>query len=138
MNKQQLHQAFLETNYRVFLSNDINIDNKIGQFQPELEKYFTHLKTWAFIAAWNPLPDVLDLDSNKKRDLMLEADLKNLDLMFARGIGISNDQTWQEESFFILNCTLKTAHELAFKYGQLAFVFGEKSTPCELHYTEKH
>ena len=52
--------------------------------------------------------------------------VKELNLKFKKFIGIYTDQNWQEESLFIINCTLKEAHKWAFTFGQLAFVYGKK------------
>jgi hypothetical protein len=56
------HQAFLNTNYRV-LQNPF-IDIKVNQANAE----FSNLKNWAFITAWNPMPDILSLEENQARN----------------------------------------------------------------------
>ena len=100
----------------------------------ELEKQFPNLQSWCFITAWNPLPEVLALEENKKRNQLLENDIQNLGLKYLKGIGISADENWLEESFFILDCPLQIAKDLAIKYGQLAFLYGEKKAEANLVY----
>lgn len=130
MNKQQIHQAFLDTTYRV-LMNPI-IDISINKTIPELD----NLNSWAFLTAWNPLSVILTEAENKLRNVELEDDLKAIDLKYNIGIGFSHDEKWNEESFFIKNCTLEKANELAAKYRQLAFVWGEKNKTATLVYTQ--
>lgn len=128
MTNQQIHQAFLSTTYKVLNPViDIKINSKITALN--------HLNSWAFITAWNPLPEVLPLEANKDRSHQLAQDIKNLGLQYSHGIGVSEDEEWSEESFFIENITLEKANELAVKYGQLAFVWGEKNGIATLVYT---
>lgn len=125
----QHHDAFLNTTYRVFQSPTFDI--KINQHQEACNK----LENWAFITAWNPLPDILSIEENQSRNKKLQQDLDILELKYNPAIGISVDGNWSEESFFIENCGLNKANELAAKYGQLAFVFGENGQRATLHYT---
>lgn len=125
----QHHDAFLNTIYRVLQTPTFDI--KIDQYQEECNKF----ENWAFITAWNPLPDILSLEENQSRNKKLQQDLDILELKYSLAIGKSEDGNWSEESFFIENCGLKKANELAAKYGQLAFVFGEKEQKATLHYT---
>jgi hypothetical protein len=123
------HQAFLNTTYRVLQSPFIDI--KINQTNAEFNK----LKNWAFITAWNPLPDILSLEENQARNRYLAQDLKQLYLKYSVGVGISEDKKWSEESLFIENIDLVTANQLAKKYGQLAFVYGQNGSIAILYYT---
>lgn len=129
MTPQETHNAFVNTTFKV-LSNpnfDIYIDKKIPQIQ--------NLESWAFITAWNPSPEILKLEENKNRNQNLEEDINSLGLRYCHAIGISEDEKWSEESFFIENITLDRANELAAKYEQLAFVYGTKSEKAQLVYT---
>lgn len=123
------HQAFLNTTYRVLQNPSIDI--KINHVATK----FSKLENWAFITAWNPLPDILSLDENQSQNQQLEEDIKQLGLKYTLGLGISEDEKWSEESFFIENISLVNANELASKYGQLAFVFGESGQNAILIYT---
>jgi hypothetical protein len=123
------HEAFLDTTYRVLQSPYVDI--KISQSPVE----FSELENWAFITAWNPLPQILSLEENKIRNKQLEEDIKQIDLKYTFGLGISQDELWSEESFFIENINLSIANQLASKYGQLAFVYGTSGQNAELVYT---
>jgi hypothetical protein len=115
----ELNQAYLNTTYRVLHSPFVDI--KINQVNTELN----NLQNWAFITAWNPSPDIFSLEENQSRNQELERGIKQLGLEYSLGVGISEDEKWFEESFFIENIGLDKANELSCKYGQLAFVFGE-------------
>lgn len=127
--KKEHHQAFLNTTYRVLQSPSIDI--KINELHPALN----HLVNWAFITAWNPLPDILSLRENKDRNKDLEEDINMLSLKYRIAVGISEDENWSEESLFIENIDLVTANGLARKYGQLAFVHGVTANKAILSYT---
>jgi len=126
----ELHQAFLNTSFRVLQSPFIDI--KINQVNAKLN----NLKNWAFITAWNPLPDILSKEENHSRNQQLQQDIKQLGLKYSLGMGISEDGKWSEESFFIENIGLDKANELACKYGQLAFVVGGNGQNAMLYYTK--
>lgn len=132
MNIENIHLAFLNTTFRI-LSIPI-IDVRIAKIIPELN----YLNSWVFLTARNPLPKILSEAENKRRNLELEEDIMALDLQYKIGVGISEDKKWQEDSFFIENCTEEKANELAIKYGQLAFVCGERNKPVSLVYTQKY
>lgn len=138
MTKQELHQAFLETTFRVLKSNtfDDNIDLHINQYNKEIWKVAPHIKTWAFITAFNPSPITFSLEENLIRNNELANDLNLLNLSYHPAIGISKDEKWSEESFFIENISQENAFELAKKYGQLAFVFGKSNQIAQLIYCE--
>jgi len=135
MTKQEIHQAFLETNYNVALSDVKSITLKVNKTSEELELQFPELLSWCFITAWNPLPEILEIEENQKRNKQLENDIQNLGLEYLNGIGVSVDGKWSEQSFFIKNIALAKVNELAVKYKQLAFVFGHKNEKAELVYT---
>jgi hypothetical protein len=125
----ELHQAFLNTTYRVLQAPFIDI--KINQANAEFDK----LENWAFITAWNPSPDILSLEENQNRNKQLEQDIKQLGLKYSLGLGISKDGNWSEESIFIENIDIYKANELSSKYGQLAFVYGIRNQDAVLYYT---
>lgn len=130
MTQQQIHQAFLNTTYKVVSNPVFNI--KINEVVPEISE----LTNWAFITAWNPLPDILSIEENRVRNLDLEEDIKTLGLKYKPGIGVSEDENWSEESFFVENISKNQIQDLAIKYGQLAYVFGSKNEKAALIYTK--
>jgi hypothetical protein len=129
MTQLELHQAFLNTSFKVLTHPNCTI--KINALVPEL----SDLNSWAFLTAWNPSPEVLSLEENRQRNQNLEEDLKELGLTYIQGLGISEDEQWSEESFLIENCSLEKANKLAVKYKQLAFVSGKKDEVAKLIYT---
>jgi hypothetical protein len=89
----------------------------------------------AFITAWNPLPDILSKAENEQRNEDLQQYLLDRGYPIHKGIGISKDQTWSEESFFIENIELEDARTASAKFGQLAFVYGERKHVNQLVFT---
>ena len=130
MSKEETQQAFLNTTYKV--KGNYNFDIKINS----LVENANHLDSYAFITAWNPLPVILSLEENRKRNQELENELISNGMDYSQGIGISADGNWSEESFFVENISIEKANELAKKYGQLAFVFGYKNNKAALTYTK--
>jgi hypothetical protein len=133
MKTNEIEQAFLETSYIIHLQSDIVL--KIGEVPADLLEHLPLLKTWAFITAWNPLPDILSKAENEQRNEDLQQYLLDRGYPIHKGIGISKDQTWSEESFFIENIELEDARTASAKFGQLAFVYGERKHVNQLVFT---
>jgi hypothetical protein len=135
MTSEELDLAFKSTNY-IILKNDVfpkDIILKIGninEISPD-----ESIKEWAFITAWNPLPEVLSLEENVLRNNSLLTELTSLGYRIHNGKGVSTDGQWQEESFFIENIDKISALAISNKYGQLAFVHGGLNTEAELVYS---
>lgn len=136
MTPQQLHQAYLETTFRVLKSDTfVNlIDLHINKINNEIKLVAPRIKTWAFITAFNPSPVLFSSEENIIRNNQLATDLKVLNLTFHPAIGISKDEKWSEDSFFIENISQDKAFEIAVKYGQLAFVFSKSNQEAQLIY----
>lgn len=130
MTSDLLHQAFLNTSFKVLGKTDFII--KIGTIISEVQLF----NSWTFITAWNPSPEILTLEENRIRNKNLEYDIIKFGLKYSNGIGISADEQWSEESYFIENISLDKTNELAAKYGQLAYVFGTKNEVATLLYTK--
>ena len=130
MISDQLHQAFLNTSFKVLAKKEfiIKIDTVISEVQL--------FNSWTFITACNPSPEIFTLEENRIRNKNLEYDIVKFGLKYSNGIGISADEQWSEESYFIQNISLDNANELAAKYGQLAYVFGTKNEVATLLYTK--
>ena len=129
----KIKHAFLETSYIVQLDNPIIL--KIGELPADLLALFSLLETCAFVTAWNPLPDILSKAENEKRNEDLQRQLLDQGYSIHNGIGISKDQNWSEESFFIENIQLEDARTASAKFGQLAFVFGDRKNGNQLVFT---
>jgi hypothetical protein len=135
MDNNQIKEAFLETNYIVLIENGIVL--KIGEFPIQLVEKFPQIKAWAFITAWNPLPDILTKTENDDRNNQLRDQLESEEFVYHPGIGISKSEDWSEDSFFIMNIELKEANAISSKYGQLAFLYGDLANGNQLIFTKK-
>jgi hypothetical protein len=133
MKTNEIEQAFIETQYVIHLQSDIVL--KIGEMPADLFEHLPLLKTWAFITAWNPLPDILSKAENEQRNEDLERYLLDRGYNIHKGIGISKDQTWSEVSFFIENIELEDARLASMQFGQLAFVYGDRNNGNQLIFT---
>lgn len=133
MKTNEIEQAFLETRYIVHLQSGIVL--KIGEMPADLLEKLALLETWAFITAWNPLPDILSKAENERRNEDLKRYLLDRGYSIHKGIGISKDQSWSEESFFIENIELEDARTASAKFGQLAFLYGDRNSGNELIFT---
>lgn len=134
-----IKKAFLNTNYMVYATkhkqDDITI--KIGSLNEALYGAIPNLSTWAYLTAWNPLPQVLSLEQNRERNNDLKKMLEVSHIAFTEGIGVSEDGMWSEESFLIQNIDEDRAYDLAVKFGQLAFVYGVQNQKAKLVFTKK-
>jgi hypothetical protein len=134
MGIDKIETAFLETNYIILLENKIVL--KIGEMPLQLLREYSQIKTWAFITTWNPLPDVLTKSENDIRNNQLNVQLIEEGFIFHLGVGISKNEDWSEDSFFIENIDLETANAISLKYGQLAFLYGDKVNGNQLIFTQ--
>jgi hypothetical protein len=133
MKTNEIEQAFLETSYIIHLQSEIVL--KIGEIPADLLEHLPLLKTWAFITAWNPLPDILSKVENEQRNEHLQQYLLDRGYSIHKGIGISKDQSWSEKSFFIENISLADARTASAQFGQLAFVYGDRESGNQLVFT---
>ena len=133
MKTNEIEQAFLETNYIIHLQGEIVL--RIGEIPADLLEQLPSLETWAFITAWNPLPDILSKAENDLRNAALQRHLIDHGYTVHKGIGVSKDQSWSEESFFIENINLEDARQASAKFGQLAFVYGDRKNGNQLVFT---
>ena len=134
MDSNQIEQAFLETNYIAEIENN-PIVLKIGETPENLIQRLPKIKTWAFITAWNPLPDILTKSENDIRNNQLKIQLKEEGFIFYPGVGISKNEDWSEDSFFIENIELETVNDISLKFGQLAFLYGDIAKGNQLIFT---
>ena len=134
MDTAKMEIAFLETSYIILLEDKMVL--KIGEIPERLLSDFSQIRTWAFITAWNPLPDILSKSENDRRNSQLKDQLINEGFIFHPGIGVSKNEDWSEDSFFIENIDLERANDISLKYGQLAFLYGDRVNGNQLVFTK--
>ena len=120
---------FNKTKY-YFSTNANSTEIFINKKNPKIASQIQENKGWALITAFNPLPDVLTEQENKKRNKLLQNDLENLNLSFYDAF--STLENWNEKGFLIKNSTLNEACKLGKKYGQVAIIYSFKNKPAEL------
>ena len=128
-----LLEAYQNTHY----TTDIGITLLVGLPAPELDELLTKrgANCAAYITAWNPLSEELNLQQNRVRNQQLLADLhhtiepKNI----IAGIGKDPSGVWAgEESFLVVGISEDHIHQLALKYGQNAYVYYQLGKNAEL------
>jgi hypothetical protein len=136
MSKETYNEAFLNTVFKVILSPSEFYEIRVGQENVLEGLKLSGVSSWAYITAWNPLPTTYTLEENRMRDQLLRADLDALSLEYIKGIGEALDGTWFEESLFVKNIAKDQAESLAYKYGQVAYLFAYGNDKAELIYTQ--
>jgi hypothetical protein len=136
MSKDTYDEAFNNTVFKVILSPSEIYEIRVGQENVIEGLKLSGVSSWAYITAWNPLPTTYTLEENRMRDQSLRVDLDALSLDYIEGIGEALDGTWHEESLFIKNISKEQAECLAYKYGQVAYLFANGNEKMELVYTQ--
>jgi hypothetical protein len=136
MSKETYNEAFLNTVFKVILSPSEFYEIRVGQENVLEGLKLSGVSSWAYITAWNPLPTTYTLEENRMRDQLLRADLDTLSLEYIEGIGEALDGLWHEESLFIKNISKEQAESLAYKYGQVAYLFANGNVKTQLVYTQ--
>jgi predicted Rossmann fold nucleotide-binding protein DprA/Smf involved in DNA uptake len=106
---------------------------RIGQINQGVDKLLDQFRvsSWCFVTAWNPLSVEFGKKQNLARNQALKGDLSNYQILEGEGRDINGE--WQpERSFLVLGISLRTAKEIARKYGQRAIVFGQSGEPAAL------
>ncbi|MEO8313918.1 MAG: DUF3293 domain-containing protein [Pseudomonadota bacterium] len=82
----------------------------------------------ALITAFNPQGRRQTDAANRAAQELLKRDLDASGLPCLRGRNEDSAGQWPEDSFLVLGLTLPTAHTLAARYGQLAFLWMDVAT----------
>lgn len=127
---EQLHQAYLNTNYTVF---NPSITIKIGENNAELDRLLlsNNATEWAYITPFNPFSKVLSEEENNQR--FEELKNKITAYLFFEGEGVGTDSTWRpEKSLLIIGITKDKAIDIGKEYEQNTIVLGNINHPAEL------
>lgn len=130
---EELQRAFEETHFIVYHQPPFTL--RIGQHSHELDALLkaTVNDCAAFITAWNPMCQALDLSENRQRQKSLADELATRKLTTLPGIGQHPCNGWSgEESVLVLGLQLEAARALAKAYGQLAYVWCGVNQPVSL------
>lgn len=115
---------------------------RVGAVSPDADALAAahHVHTWAFITAYNPGSVAAPPEDNRTRQGELERAVTAAGLRFYRGEGKGDDGAWPPEpSLFILGIGEDDAAALARRFGQAAFVFGERGGAARLAWIDvKH
>ena len=125
-------EAYYNTNYLAYISPTQTLCININKLQPELDELLDlhQVNTWAYITAWNPFSDALELQENRARNKTLETYL--LGQIYFQGKGVAIQGDWEEESYLILGIKREIAGELGRLFQQNAILFGQKGKAAEI------
>jgi len=136
MTSDKLIEKYQTTDY--FIDDDPPLLFKIGEQNDGLRILFAsfNVESAAFVTAWNPGSEKLNLDDNYDRqaDLLEDISLQRLNYFVGRGESVADG--WSEDSYLVLGINRDDATELANKYGQTAFVWIPVSGVPELVFCE--
>jgi len=128
MDKTAYKEIFENSIYEIFLDNAKKY-LKPGYATPWLSQY----NSWAYITAYNPHPQVLTEKENISRNEKLLQDIKEKGFKYFPGQSYEpGSKSWLEKGYLILDMDFDTAKKLACKYGQLAFLYGERDKKTRL------
>mgnify|MGYP005621119615 FL=1 len=125
---QDLLDAYQSANYHVYADPPFIL--KIGILSKELRKILSDLNVnfAAFITAFNPYSQELQLRENTLRNNTLEGKIQSLDLYYLKGDGrCQNNSGVGEESFLIFGLSKKQSINLGKESQQNAIVVSDKN-----------
>lgn len=129
-----LIEAYRATCYRLFLDAQ-SIDLYIDQSSPALDACLRSrgVECAAFLTAWNPRSQSLSRPDNHARQQQLCRELEQAGYACLPGEGRDMSGHWEaEESLLALGLDRVSAHRMALRYGQHAYVYLKVGRPAEL------
>lgn len=75
---------------------------------------------------------------NQARHVALQLQLRQLKVMYLPALGESVDGRWRENSLLLLAPAVDVVHEIACRFGQLAWVAGGIAQPVSLVWTAQY
>jgi len=130
---QSLLNAYSSASYHVYTKPAFII--KINQYSADLESLYVlhHKNTAAFITAFNPYSQALDLNENHKRNDSLKEAIELLELSYTKGDGrCGENNEVGEESFLIIGISKEQSIQLGTESEQNAIVFCDKDAIPQL------
>ena len=123
-----LAAAYREARYRVDAPAG-SFELRIGAPAPELERLLVAVgcERWAYLTAVNPASIRLEDEENRRRLARLDAEIARRGWPVHPGAAVDPRGTWPDEpSRLVLGVDESAARELARRFGQNAFVAGER------------
>ena len=121
----QLIKAYRQASYVVF-GDDSEIVLKVGKVSPELVTIMrkNNVNCAAFLTAYNPHSQQLELIVNEQSQAKLIGELQSLKINYLPGEGRDDSGKWRAESSLLaLGINLQNAEILAEQFKQNAFVW---------------
>ena len=112
---------------------------RVGAVSPEADALTAtqHVATWAYLTAYNAGSVPAPAEVNLARQRELEQAVAAAGFPFFRGEGKGDDDAWPPEpSLLVLGIREEDAAALARRFGQAAFVFGERGGVARLVWTD--
>jgi hypothetical protein len=129
-----LVSSYRETDY-VAYDNGRIVVVRIGHRSMVVDKLLSrmHVKSGAFITAWNPFSRSLSFKANETRNHELKRDLVVRGISFVEGEGRGRTGEWPAElSIFAFGISLTEASTIGRRYRQNAIVYVPRCRPAEL------
>lgn len=122
----------------IYTVPELEADIVIDQKNPALDKSLKALKspavkTWAFITSDNPQSHMRSSAENTRAFLLLEEQVKKLELTYYEAWAKSIRNDWPpEHALLILNISAEQALQIAVDFNQKAIVTGTLGKPAQL------
>lgn len=137
-SRETLDSAYRATSYVAAGPDEREIRIWVCEEHPELDGVLQEygVASWAFLTSCNPRSEPLSDEENATRVSALLTDLEAQGYQSWNGAGIGEGASWTPEpSFLVFGISRGAASELANRYEQYAFVFGETGERAELVWT---
>jgi hypothetical protein len=135
---EELSNAYYATKYLVYRNDGKKLILFASGTSEDVKDFLEshQAKTCAFITAYNPESKMLSNSENLRRQMDLICSVGGK-WVFYPGEGINDKGDWPaEKSILILDISLEQAREIALKFEQTAFLFGDNLGKTELIATD--
>jgi hypothetical protein len=121
-------EAYNNALYKVFIpSEELPLVLEINTFSPVLRALLIKYKVdcASFITACNPHSVIATEEANRMQQKKLHEELCEMGYVILNASGMNVEETWIEESFFVLGLAKIDAIDIASKYHQNAIVWSD-------------